>query len=344
MVLVALDLHAQTTGYQVFQRPQSQPPSSVPDSTALDCQDGTPTIDCAYSQRDMEQPAVEGSPRNRSMSRPGYNESDNLRDREALKPPTPSFRVVEPPTEFQRFVQASTGRLLPIYGTSLFDRVPSTFAPLDRIPVTPDYSIGPGDEIDLRVWGQVDFSRRFTVDRTGDIFLPQVGRISVSGLKFVQLQDAIKSAMSRVYRNFDLNVNMGQLRSMQIFIVGQARRPGSYTVSSLSTFVNALFASGGPSSRGSLRNLQLKRGNKLVTRLDLYDLLLKGDKSKDVSILPGDVIFIPDAGPRVAIEGSVESPAIYEMDRRDFVGRLTAVCGRALANSRGSTSSHRAHR
>ncbi len=185
----------------------------------------------------------------------------------------PMQRERERITQFQTFVQTSTGQMLPIYGSWLFDRVPSTYAPVDHIPVTPDYTVGPGDEIDIRVWGQINFIRRETVDRTGDIFIPQVGRISLSGLRFAQLQDAIKSSIGRVYKNFDLNVNMGQLRSIQVLIVGYARRPGTYTLSSLSTMVNAIFASGGPSNRGSMRTIQLKRNGKVVMTLDLYDLL-----------------------------------------------------------------------
>jgi polysaccharide biosynthesis/export protein len=222
-------------------------------------------------------------------------------------------RVVDPPTEFQTFVKNSSGMDLPIYGSSLFDQVPSTFAPVDRVPVSPDYTIGPGDELEVRLWGQINSNQRLVVDRTGDVFFPQVGRISVSGLRFIDLEPAMKNSVGRVFRNFDMSVNMGQLRSIQVFIMGRARRPGTYTVSSLSTMVNALFVSGGPSSQGSMRAIQLKRGGRVVTTFDLYDLLLRGDKTKDVALQPGDVIYIPPAGPRVAVGGSVETGAVYEI-------------------------------
>jgi protein involved in polysaccharide export with SLBB domain len=262
-----------------------------------------------------------------------YQEDSSVRT-ERSRTAAPTYRVPERPTEFQRFVQSSTGRLLPIYGASLFDHVPSTFAPIDHVPVTPDYTVGPGDEVDVRVWGQINFTQRLVVDRSGDIFFPQVGRVSLAGLKYDQLQGAIRSSIARVYKNFDLNVNMGQLRSIQVFVVGQARRPGSYTVSSLSTLVNALFASGGPSSRGSMRDIQLKRGDRVITTFDFYDLLLRGDKSKDVPLQSGDVIFIPSVGPRVAITGSVESSAIYEIRQKDtlrclleFAGGVSPIAG-----------------
>jgi protein involved in polysaccharide export with SLBB domain len=219
----------------------------------------------------------------------------------------------EPPTEFQEFVTSSVGHRLPIYGHNLFDRVPTTFAPVDRIPVTADYVIGPGDEILIRAWGQIDLNGKLVVDRAGEVFLPKVGTLSVAGLKYQQLAEYFKTAIGRVFRNFDLTVSLGQLRSIQVFVVGRARRPGSYTVSSLCTLVNALFASGGPSTSGSMRHIQLKRDGRVITEFDLYDLLLQGDKSKDVQLLPGDVIYIPPTGPSIAIAGSVNMPAIYEL-------------------------------
>jgi polysaccharide export outer membrane protein len=218
-----------------------------------------------------------------------------------------------PPNEFQEFVASSIGHRLPIYGYDLFDRVPTTFAPDGRMTVTDDYRIGPGDEILIRAWGQLDLDGKLVVDRGGEVFLPKVGTVSVAGLTYQQLPDYFRAAIGRVFRNFNLTVSLGQLRSVQVFVVGQARRPGTYTVSSLSTLVNALFASGGPSGSGSMRRIQLKRNNQVVTELDFYDLLLKGDKSKDARLLPGDVVYIPPTGPSVAIAGSVNVPAIYEL-------------------------------
>lgn len=215
--------------------------------------------------------------------------------------------------EFQQFVTTDLGRQLPIFGADLFTDVPSTFAPIDRVPVSADYVIGPGDELLIRAWGQIDLNARITVDRSGNIYLPKVGTISVAGLKYQQIEGYLRASISRVFRNFDLNVGLGQLRSIQVFVVGQAKRPGTYTVSSLSTLVNAIFASGGPSSEGSMRHIQLKRGSQIVSDFDLYDLLQRGDKSKDTNLLPGDVIYIPPVGPLIAISGSVKQPAIYEM-------------------------------
>lgn len=246
---------------------------------------------------------------------------------ETPPPPSPAPAPPEPPSEFQRFIASSIGQVLPIFGASLFEAVPTTFAPIDRVPVTAEYVIGPGDEILLRVWGQINLDLALPVDRTGSIYIPQVGNVSVSGLQFKQLPDYLRSQLERVFRNFDLSVNMGKLRSIQIYVVGQARRPGTYTVSSLSTLVNALFASGGPSSKGSMRRIQLKRGVQVVVDLDLYDLVLRGDKSADVRLLPEDVIYIPTVGPQVAIAGSVKNPAIYELKNEKTVGDLIQMAG-----------------
>lgn len=233
----------------------------------------------------------------------------------------------EPDIEFQEFVASSLGYRLRIFGQDLFEEVPSTFAPLDRVPVMPDYVIGPGDELLIRAWGQIDVNYRATVDRNGSIYIPKVGAISIAGVRYDQITDYLKASIGRVFKNFELTVSMGQLRSIQVFVVGQVRRPGSYTVSSLSTLVNTLFASGGPSKRGSMRHIQLKRNGKVVTNFDLYDLLANGDKSKDAQLLPGDVIYVPPVGRLAALAGSVNLPAIFELKDHDTLGDVIQYAG-----------------
>jgi protein involved in polysaccharide export with SLBB domain len=237
----------------------------------------------------------------------------------------------EPPTEFQRFVASTTGQNLPIYGASLFSTVPSTFAPLDMTPVPLDYVIGPGDELRIRAWGQVNFQTNVRVDRSGEIFLPQVGPVHVAGMPFSALDAHLRGAVGRVYHNFDLTADVGQIRAVQVYVSGEARQPGVYTVSSLSTLVDALFVSGGPSVQGSMRHVQLRRGSAVVTDFDLYDLLIHGDKSKDVKLQSGDVIFIPPVGPQAAVSGSVRNPAIYELRPDESLAGL-------LTNAGGVTS------
>ncbi|HEV2647059.1 MAG TPA: SLBB domain-containing protein [Acidobacteriaceae bacterium] len=242
----------------------------------------------------------------------------------------------QPLSEFQQIIRDSTGRTLPIFGSNLFDTVPSTFAPVDNIPVAPDYVIGPGDELRIQIWGQVNQHGSFIVDRTGSIALPQVGSVHVAGLSYSQLNEFLKAQLARIYRNFDVNVNLGQLRSIQVFVVGQARRPATYTISSLSTLLNAVFASGGPLSQGSLRDIQLKRGTETIVHFDLYDLLLRGDKSKDVKLEPGDVIFIPKVGPQVAVLGSVTNPAVYELRDETRFRDVVALAGGLTNTAVGS--------
>lgn len=235
-------------------------------------------------------------------------------------------------SEFQDFVTQSTGYLLPIYGHDLF--VKSTeanqtdkFLPVDNVPVTPDYLIGPGDELLISWWGAIEGSTSATVDRNGMINLPQLGQIAVVGVRYQNLQAHLKKAFSKNFRNFELDASLGKLRSIQVFVVGQASKPGSYTLSSLSTLVNAIFATGGPSVKGSMRHIQLKRGGKVISDFDMYDLLLKGDKSKDVQLLSGDVIYIPAIGAMAAISGSVNTPAIYELKGDDSLAELINLAG-----------------
>jgi polysaccharide biosynthesis/export protein len=245
------------------------------------------------------------------------------RDSSSVTPPV--YNQKEPPTEFQTYVATSVGKMLPIFGASLFEHVPATFAPLDRAPVSVDYAIAPGDGLQISVWGEVNFSRQSVVTRTGEIILPEAGPISVEGMNYAQAASMIKSRLLHFYKSFDVSVTLSRLHSIQIFVVGEARRPGTYTVSSLSTLVNAVFASGGPSSRGSMRNIQLKRGAQTIRHFDLYELLVKGDKSQDAQLVAGDVIFIPPAGPRIAVAGSVGHPAIYEINMGTTLGDALAL-------------------
>jgi len=210
-------------------------------------------------------------------------------------------------------VADSVGQMLPIYGASLFRQPLSTFAPVENVPVPADYVVGPGDELYLRLWGQLNVELRATVDRNGQVFVPKVGTITVAGVHASSLDGYFRQQIERIYRNFELSVTLGKLRSIEIFFLGEAGRPGTYTISSLSTLVNAIFTAGGPAPQGSMRHIQVKRDGQRITDFDLYDLLLKGDKSKDVSLMTGDVIFIAPVGPQIAIAGSVNTPGIYEL-------------------------------
>lgn len=257
---------------------------------------------------------------------PSAFDPGSVQPRQARQPKKPA---VPERSEFQDFVSVALGRTLPMYGYDLFNDAPDTFAPVENIPVTSDYLIGPGDEIVIRGWGQIDVDVRAVVNRNGEIDLPKVGTVNVAGIRYQELQSHIKSAIGKVFRNFKLNVTLGKLRSIQVYVVGHAKQPGVYTVSSLSTLVNTLFASGGPSLNGSLRHIQVKRNGRAISEFDMYDLLLKGDKDKDVALQSGDVIFIPPVGQLVAISGSVNNPSIYELkdDRTSLSGLLELAGG-----------------
>jgi polysaccharide biosynthesis/export protein len=201
------------------------------------------------------------------------------------------------------------------FGYDLFSQPPSSFAPVDEIPVGPDYILGPDDELWISVWGQVNSVDKYVIDREGKITVPQLGVIYLAGLDFAKATGLIEERFSSLYKPsaVKINVSMGRLRTIGIFVVGKVGRPGSYSVSSLSTLINALFAAGGPSKDGTMRDIQLKRNGRTIVHFDLYDFLLKGDKSKDIRLMPQDVVFVPSVGPLVGMAGNVKSPAIYEL-------------------------------
>ena len=232
-----------------------------------------------------------------------------------------------PETEFEQMVADTVGHVLPLFGQSLFAQPPSTFAPVDLMQVPSDYVIGPGDELKINLWGQVQGNLRAEVDRSGQIYIPRVGQVAVAGIHYGELESSLRAEISKIFKNFNLTVNMGRLRTIQVFVVGEARSPGTYTISSLSSLVNAIFASGGPAPQGSLRHIQVRRDGTTISDFDFYDLLIKGDKSKDVQLQSGDILYIPHVGPLVAISGSVNTPGIYEVKDRSTLNDLVEIAG-----------------
>jgi len=213
------------------------------------------------------------------------------------------------------------------FGYDLFKGTPSTFAPVSDIQVPIDYIVGPGDTLDIQLYGKEPSIYELTVQRDGRINFPKLGPIMVSNMSFDAARAAIEHRVSEQLVDTRISVTMGDLRSIRVFVLGEAEKPGSYTVSGLSTMTNALFVSGGVKTIGSLRNIELKRKGRLITTLDLYDLLLSGDTSNDRQLLPGDVIFIPPIGKTVSVEGAVRRPAIYELKSETTVAQAVAVAG-----------------
>ena len=232
------------------------------------------------------------------------------------------------------FVRLTLLRLLPTgqealkpFGYDLFEGVPSTFAPVSDIQVPVDYIVGPGDTLDVQLYGNEPASYELTVERDGRINFPKLGPIMVSSMTFDQARAIIEQRVAKQMIGTRISVTMGDLRSIRVFVLGEAKKPGSYTVSGLSTMTNALFVSGGVKKIGSLRNIQLKRNGRLVTTLDLYELLLHGDTSGDKQLLPGDVIFIPPIGNIVSVDGAVQRPAIYELKSERTVAQAVDIAG-----------------
>lgn len=228
--------------------------------------------------------------------------------------PTPQKNVVSP---FEKYVAGDFSKVpslkLEQFGYDFFDNPASSFLPSEKIAVGPDYIVGVGDEIKVTIWGKLDAKWTLVVEKDGSISLPKIGVITVAGLSFVDLKAKLHREVSQYYSGFELNVSMGALRTMRVYVLGKAKRPGAYSVSSLSTLVSALFQSGGPSKAGSMRNVEVKRNGKTIVRFSLYDLLLKGDKTKDIRLAPEDIIFIQPIGALAAIAGSVNAPGIYEV-------------------------------
>ena len=213
------------------------------------------------------------------------------------------------------------------FGYDVFHQPVSTFAPVTNVPVGPDYVVGPGDSFTVTLWGRVDGQYALVVDRAGQVVLPEVGALKVWGMTFGEMESYLQRELSRKFSDFKMSITMDRLRVIRVFVVGEARAPSSYTVSSLSTAINALFAAGGPSKNGSLRNVRLLRNGAPPAEIDLYDFLLGGDKSQDVRLQDGDTIFVPLIGPVVAVAGNVKRPAIYEISEPTTLRSVLDLAG-----------------
>ena len=217
---------------------------------------------------------------------------------------------------------------IPRYGMSFFKKTPSNFAPMESAPVTQDYRINIGDEMTLSIWGIPEEGNiNFIIDRNGQASIPRIGTLRLAGYTMAQAEHAIRSRLNQYYTGFQMNLSMGELSSILVYITGNAARPGAYTISSFSTLVNALIASGGPSENGTLRKIELKRNGKTIAIFDMYAMLMKGDKTQDMRLQAGDVIHIPSVGPLVGIAGEVSKPGIYELNGTTRVNDLLSVIG-----------------
>ncbi|WP_064664197.1 SLBB domain-containing protein [Pseudoalteromonas sp. MQS005] len=213
------------------------------------------------------------------------------------------------------------------FGYDLFAGEPTTFMPNENAAVPDTYLVGRGDQLLINFYGKESASYEVIVDREGRINIPDLSPVQVAGLTFAEVKELIKLKVEQEVIGVKAFVSLGQLRSMRIMVLGEAYKPGSYSVSSLTTVSHALFVSGGVSDIASLRNIQVKRAGKVVTNFDLYDLLISGDSSNDIILKPGDVVFVPSVGSQVTVEGLVKRPAIFELKKGETAKELLAMAG-----------------
>lgn len=221
---------------------------------------------------------------------------------------------ISPPSEFESFVSTIVGKPLRRFGSELLVPGARGFTSPPTAAIPEDYRLNPGDEIALALAGPVQATNlRLTIDSEGRIFVPNVGPVRLGGVRYGDARTVLDSAISRQYRGFEMSATVARLGGLTVYVTGFAASPGAYSVGSLSTLVNAVLAAGGPSAGGSFRSIQLRRGGELISDFDLYDLLLRGDKSGDRVLQNGDVIYIAPTGEQVAVIGSVNSEAIFEV-------------------------------
>lgn len=213
------------------------------------------------------------------------------------------------------------------FGYDLFAGEPTSFMPSENAAVPDTYLIGRGDTLNINFYGKESESYEVVVDREGRISIPNLSPVQVAGLTFAEVKELIKAKVEQEVIGIKAFVSVGKLRSIRVLVLGEAYKPGSYSVSSLTTVSHALFVSGGVSDIASLRNIQVKRAGKVVANFDLYDLLINGDSSNDIILKPGDVVFIPSVGSQVAVEGLVKRPAIFELKKGETAAQLLKMAG-----------------
>ena len=251
-------------------------------------------------------------------------------DEESLdsnKKETPKKITPLPPNEFQKYVLEVTGRAYPLYGADFFEN--SRYAmQQQQSPVGDDYLLGAGDQLLVRVWGSTSGETQVTIDRSGEIAIPKLGTLKLAGVKASQAQATVKALFNKYYKDIDVSVSLGRLRKITVYVVGQSRSPGSYQLNSQSTLTSGLFASGGPNASGSIRRIQLKRNGMVISELDLYAFLGKGDKTADVRLQDGDVIFYPQAEGHMAFVGKVNAPAVFEIkNNKETIADFLTLAG-----------------
>ncbi len=219
------------------------------------------------------------------------------------------------------------------FGYDVFANAPTTFTPNLDVAVPESYIVGPGDNISIQMFGKENLDYQLSVNREGQVVIPELGPFSVVGLTYSELKEYLKAQVQQRILGVNVVVSISSLRSMRIFVLGDAYKPGPYIVNSLSSVTHALFAAGGVSEIGSLRNIQIKRAGKLIQSFDLYDLLIKGDSSGDILLQAGDVVFVEAVGNRVSIDGEVRRAGIYEISSDETFNDVVKMAGGLLPSA-----------
>lgn len=241
-----------------------------------------------------------------------------------------SVRALQPIILEERVQQQVLQTELKQFGYDLFNQPPSSFESVKSMPVPADYMVGPGDTFSLQIFGSVDLQYQLVVTRGGELLVPEVGPVQVAGLTLEEAKLAVSELVSNLRTGTKTLLTLAELNSIQVNIVGEVEQPGSYTISGLSSLVNALISTGGIKRSGSLRNIEVRRNNVKIAEMDLYELLLKGKTDGNINLRHGDVVFIPPIGPVVSVAGEVQRPAIYELKEEKTVGDLISLAGGTL--------------
>lgn len=231
------------------------------------------------------------------------------------------------PTIGKRQATARVARKLELFGYDLFAGEPSSMAPIGDIPAPADYMMGPGDELNIEIFGKDNNSYSFIVKRDGSIDLPRLGPVMIAGQTYSQVQESLTAFIKSKIIGVEVTISLGKFRTMQVFVLGDAYKPGTYVLSSLATVTQALRAAGGIDTLGSLRKIQIKRNGSLLRQIDLYDLLLNGNTSDDIRLRDGDTIFIPPRGATIVVDGEVRRRAIYELKGKTPIMNVIRAAG-----------------
>lgn len=278
---------------------------------------------------------------NKTKSTPGldkyqtpdiYGETDSLETQARLVPDSGLVQPAPRPAINKEDKLAASDSLT-LFGYDIFSANQALFDPALTALPPDDYTLGPGDNILVNVWGRVELEYNLVVDREGKVFIPKVGDIVAIGSTIEKFRKDIDSRLGQIYSEYQLSVTMGKLRQIRIFVFGEVQKPGGYTTTSLATLLNAIYLAGGITNNGSLRKIQIIRNNKEYSTYDLYDLLLKGDNRGDLKLMSGDVVYVPVTGPRVSISGEIRRPAIYELKANETITQLLSLAGGATSTA-----------